>query len=245
VDEGSSVGLDASGSSDPDGSIADTEWAVVDGPGSVSGSTYEAPDSVGNDEATVEVTITDDDGATDTDTATVDIQDVNEPPNADAGGPYTVDEGSSVGLDASGSSDPDGSIADTDWTVVDGPGSVSGSTYEAPDDVDQDVEATVEVTVTDDDGATDTDTAIITIEDTDGGEPPSLPGAENPPADPDGDGVYEDINGDGDLNIFDVQMLFDNLDTSTVQNHPSAYDFAGLENGRVEVFDVQALYNEM
>jgi uncharacterized membrane protein len=91
----------------------------------------------------------------------------------------------------------------------------------------------------------DSDSTPITVEEADGGEPPSLPGAENPPADPNDDGVYEDINGDGDLNIFDVQMLFDNLDTSTVQNHPSAYDFAGLENGRVEVFDVQALYNEM
>jgi hypothetical protein len=32
---------------------------------------------------------------------------LNEPPVADAGGPYSVEEGSAVGLDASGSSDPD------------------------------------------------------------------------------------------------------------------------------------------
>jgi len=38
-------------------------------------------------------------------------------PDADAGGPYTVDEGGSVTLDGTGSSDPDGSIATYEWDL--------------------------------------------------------------------------------------------------------------------------------
>ena len=40
---------------------------------------------------------------------------VNEPPVADAGGPYTVVEGETVTFDASGSYDPDGSIVLYEW----------------------------------------------------------------------------------------------------------------------------------
>jgi PKD repeat protein len=65
----------------------------------------------------------------------------------------------------------------------------------------------------------------------------------NPPTDPDDDGLYEDVNGDGKFNIVDVQALFANLDDETVQNYPDAYDFNG--DGSVDVVDVQKLYNEV
>ena len=54
--------------------------------------------------ATVRGQIKDKDGGSNTYTATVNV---NSLPSADAGGPYDVDEGSSVSLDGSGSSDPD------------------------------------------------------------------------------------------------------------------------------------------
>lgn len=64
-----------------------------------------------------------------------------------------------------------------------------------------------------------------------------------PPTDPDGDNLYEDINGDGEANIVDVQALFGNLDDDTIQNNPEAFDYNS--DGQVDVVDVQRLFNEL
>ncbi|SFK75726.1 Abnormal spindle-like microcephaly-assoc'd, ASPM-SPD-2-Hydin [Halogranum rubrum] len=65
---------------------------------------------------------------------------------------------------------------------------------------------------------------------------------ENAPTDPDGDGRYEDVNGNGEFNIVDVQALFQNYESDGVQNYPEAFDFNG--NGEVNIVDVQALFIE-
>lgn len=92
-------------------------------------------------------------------------------PTADAGGPYTVDEGDSVVLDGSGSTKKRGTIKQYDWQIVSGNGSLSspsGSqvTYYAPSNAQADYDVTVELTVTDQKGNTDTDTATITVQNT-------------------------------------------------------------------------------
>lgn len=66
---------------------------------------------------------------------------------------------------------------------------------------------------------------------------------QSQPTDPDGDGLYEDINGDGESDIVDVQALFSNSDDETIQNNPEAFDFNG--DGSVNVVDVQKLFNEV
>jgi len=93
----------------------------------------------------------------------------NQAPTASAGPDQTVAEGESVTLDGTGSSDSDGSISSYSWTITSGPGSLSDAgtatpIYDAPADVSSDTTVTVELTVTDDDGATDTDTAMVTVE---------------------------------------------------------------------------------
>ncbi len=71
--------------------------------------------------------------------------------------------------------------------------------------------------------------------------PPPVVG-ETPPTSV-GDGQqYDDIDGDGEVTVADVQALFDNLDSDVIQNNAAAFDFSGTDSGRVTVFDVQALF---
>lgn len=72
--------------------------------------------------------------------------------------------------------------------------------------------------------------------------PGDVTGNGHPATDPDGDGVYEDINGDGTVDIFDVQALFSNLDSTAVSGN-AAFDIDG--DGRVSVFDVQLLFRQI
>lgn len=76
-----------------------------------------------------------------------------------------------------------------------------------------------------------------------GGGPKPLPGFNNPPTDPDGDGLYEDLNGDGTFDITDVQAFFEHYNSPEVQNNAQYYDFNG--DGSVDVIDVQALFNKV
>ncbi|AWB28085.1 hypothetical protein HARCEL1_10395 [Halococcoides cellulosivorans] len=60
------------------------------------------------------------------------------------------------------------------------------------------------------------------------------------PTDPDGDGLYEDVSGDGDLNFPDVNALFQNTTSDAVQNNVQYFDFDG--DGVVGLQDVLALF---
>jgi len=159
--------FDASASSDPDGSITGYEWDWDDdGVFDVSGVVQTHVFPAGEHRVTLRVT--DDDGATDTETKTIEV---NEPPRADAGGPYTVREGETVELDGSGSHDPDGEIVRYLWRIAEDPTGTSSLTgadsvtpiFHAPR-VESKTGVVVELIVTDDDGATGIDTVTITIQ---------------------------------------------------------------------------------
>ncbi|MFT4945575.1 MAG: PKD repeat protein, partial [Halovenus sp.] len=94
----------------------------------------------------------------------------------------------------------------------------------------------VTLTVTDTAGRTATRAVPVAV---------SLPPVvgEHPPRDPTGDGRYEDVDGDGTVDIFDVQALFTGLDSDAVQSHAGAFDFDG--DGTVGVLDVQALFERV
>jgi len=94
----------------------------------------------------------------------------DQPPTADAGGPYAVDEGGSTTLDGTGSTD-DGTVQDYSWTKTSGPGTLTSPNsaqpgYNAPDDVSGDQTVLFELTVTDDAGQTDTASTSLTVRDT-------------------------------------------------------------------------------
>ena len=157
---GNAISFDGSGSSDADGTIASYSWDFGDGntgTGVNPAYTY-ATDGV----FTVTLTVTDNDGATDaaTTTATVTVPPPNQPPVADAGGPYSETLGNAISFDGSGSSDADGTIASYDWDFGDGntgTGVNPAHTYAAIGTY------TVTLTVTDDGGLTDTTTTTATI----------------------------------------------------------------------------------
>ncbi|RLM49536.1 surface glycoprotein [Halorubrum sp. Atlit-28R] len=89
------------------------------------------------------------------------------------------------------------------------------------------------------DGAAVVDSASITVETVEG--PGDITDNGEPATDLDSDGLYEDIDGDGELTIFDVQALFDergNIASENVQ----FFDFD--DNGELDIFDVQALFDQ-
>jgi PKD repeat protein len=171
----SPVTFDGSGSSAA-GNIVSYNWDFGDGAtgtGVSPSHTYAAAGTY-----TVSLTVTDDVGETDTATAIAEIGSApNVPPTADPNGPYTGTAGIVVSFDGSGSSDSDGSIVSYDWDFGDGATGTgvspnhtyaTGGTY------------IVWLTVTDDGGATGTDTTTATIQDIITGQP-------SPPSQPDGD----------------------------------------------------------
>ncbi|AWB26671.1 cellulase family glycosylhydrolase [Halococcoides cellulosivorans] len=60
------------------------------------------------------------------------------------------------------------------------------------------------------------------------------------PTDPDGDGLYEDLSGDGTVNFPDVNTLFQNSDSAAAQDNAQYYDFDG--DGTLTMQDVLALF---
>ena len=108
--------------------------------------------------------------------------------------------------------------------------SVPGETVSLPGETD----SAPAVTIT----ADETTTLDVEI------EPPIPPIADGleAPRDRDGDGLFEDVNGDGDLDMADVQVLFDNLRSETVIDNAEVFNFSGTNPDRVTIFDVQALF---
>lgn len=89
----------------------------------------------------------------------------NQPPVANAGGPYATDEGTDVGVTAAGSSDPDGDVLFYAWDL-DGDGAFDDSTSQTPTFtlVGDNGVTTVKVRVTDTFGDSDEASATVTVD---------------------------------------------------------------------------------
>jgi PKD repeat protein len=144
--------FDGSGSDDPDGVITSYSWDFGDattGNGSRPSHAYANPGTY-----TARLTVTDDDGATDTDTVNVSV--VSAPPDAE----FDTDcDYLDCTFDAAGSTDPDGSVVGYGWQFGDGSGGAgiapqhtftAGGTYQ------------VRLTVTDNHGVSDSVTSNVT-----------------------------------------------------------------------------------
>lgn len=166
---GQSVSFNGTSSTDSDGTIVSYVWDFGDGSnssGSVVSHVYSSPGTY-----TVSLTVTDNSGATDTDTATAIITEdsttptppatTNKPPKAVAGNDVKVKVGEAVHFDASGSSDPDGTITKYAWDFGDDRDSDEKEplhSYATPGVYK------VTLIVTDNNGETDRDVIYVTVE---------------------------------------------------------------------------------
>ena len=73
--------------------------------------------------------------------------------------------------------------------------------------------------------------------------PSALPGQGQAPGDPDGDGLYEDLNGNGRTDFADVVLYFDRMDWIAMNGLVVAFDRNG--NGRIDFADVVALFDDL
>jgi PKD repeat protein len=158
---GQTVSFDATASDDPDENVSSYEWDFNnDGTTDASGATASHEFS-GGGEYTVSLTVTDAEGATDTTTQSLTVV---EPPTAELSvSPTEVTAGEEIELVATGSSDPDGTIAEYRWDI-NGDGTVETTgervthAYESPGEYE------VRLTVIDGDGLTDEARSTVTVE---------------------------------------------------------------------------------
>ncbi|AGN02078.1 PKD domain-containing protein [Salinarchaeum sp. Harcht-Bsk1] len=159
---GENVSFDGSGSSDSDGSISSYSWDFGDGSSGSGQSVSHSYSSSGD--YTVTLTVTDDDGATDSASQTVSVSSgsSNSAPTASfTVSPSSPTMGESATFDAADSSDSDGSISSYSWDFGDGSTATGQSvthSYSSTGDY------TVTLTVTDDDGATDSNATTVTVQ---------------------------------------------------------------------------------
>ena len=185
VAEGASVTLNGSGSSDADGTIVSYVWTetsasgvtIVDDDPATPTATFIAPDvTAAGATLEFELTVTDNDGLTATDSVNVTVSNIASPlhnPVAVAGNTQGVSAGDTVTLNGSGSSDADGTIVSYVWTetsasgvtIVDDDPATPTATFIAPNVTAGGETLMFELTVTDNDGLTATDSVSVTVSD--------------------------------------------------------------------------------
>ncbi len=153
------IQFDASASVDPDGTIASYSWNFGNGATGYGATAWQRFTAHGN--YTVTLIVTDDDGASDTISQTIQIGPTNQAPTAAFGfSPTNPAVNGWVQFDGSGSFDTDGSIVSYSWNFGDGTtdtGVVSWHRFAAPGTY------VVTLTVQDDSGGTDSTSQSIQV----------------------------------------------------------------------------------
>lgn len=108
----------------------------------------------------------------------------------------------------------------------------------------------IDVMVNDSSNGQASETVEITIEQSNSSvntsSPGDVSGNDDVATDPDGDGVYEDVNGDGEITYGDLQALYaagiaDGADRINAENE-SFFDFNGQDG--LTYSDLQALFSQ-
>jgi PKD repeat protein len=178
INEGDTVALDGSNSSDPDGTIVLYAWNFGDGTSGTGVSTSHTYNTAGT--YTVTLMVTDNDGATDSDSTQIQVTSppANQAPNASiTATPTSGDAPLSVSFDGTGSDDPDGSIVSYSWNFGDGGSSTAANpshTYGSAGNY------TATLTVTDNDGATGSSSTLIQVTSPPVNQAPNASIAANP-----------------------------------------------------------------
>ena len=177
VDIGATVTLDASASSDTDGSIVAYHWSQTAGidvsidDSTSQVATFVVPQSAIDSNLSFELIVIDDDDTYANDSLVIVVSATNPDdsvPVADAGADQRVNEGTTVTLDASASSAAGGSIATYQWTQADGTEVIisnatsAQASFVAPQ-VDSDSNLLFHLTVTNTNGAVGNDNIVITV----------------------------------------------------------------------------------
>jgi PKD repeat protein len=224
------VSFDGTDSTDNVG-IVDYEWDFDDGT-NASGAVVDHVFETVNVTHTVTLTVTDAEGNSDTDTAQVEVV-ADAPPVADAGDDRTVAVGETVPFDGNGSFDYEGDIASYAWAFGDNDtatGERVSHAYEAPGNY------TVTLTVTDESGQTDSDTAVIEV----------VPDMESPVAEAGPDKaltVGETANFDGaastdNVGVVSYEWAFGDGDTASGVTASHQYASAGTYTVTLNVSDL-------
>jgi len=199
------VTFNAAGSADTDGSIVLYYWYFGDGSIATGASATHGYSSAGTFDVTL--TVTDNEGLSDTATTTATIANLAQLPVADPGGPYSGFVNEAVSLDGGGSADPDGgAIQSWSWDFGDGnvgTGRTATHTYLTAGTY------TVLLTVTDDEGQVSVEAmTTATIDVRSGNQAPTA----------DARGPYTGFVGD--------TVAFDGSGSSDTEDAKSALTFA-------------------
>jgi chitodextrinase len=149
------VCFNASGSYDPDGALIAFFWDFGDGSNATGVNVTHRYNQ--NGMFVVHVTVTDNDGATGSDTCTITV---NAPPVADAGPDHVCLVGDEVYINGSGSYDPDGVLLTYQWNFGDGVNATGPAVTHSYADAGT---YTVTLTVTDNLGSLDEATCTVTV----------------------------------------------------------------------------------
>jgi PKD repeat protein len=172
-------------------------------------------------------------------TASGDIQVLNVAPAVNAGADAVADEGNTF-TRTGGFSDPGGTSWNGSVDYGDGSGlealALSDSSFTLSHVYSRQGVYTVTVTITDDSSALGSASFQVEVVHVF----PTMPGMDAPAKDLDGDGMAEDINGNGRLDFDDIVRFFKNINSQEVQGHVQDFDFNG--NGFIDMDDIVKLF---